>query len=180
MRAQVQRGDMFLVRSAGIISRMIIAVEWFHSKDSRAHFGHSGIITSEKGDTLEALWTFRAGNLSRYRGQQMLIVRPIRSLNKGRIEPELVDRALKEMRTSLGRIYPVWRIPLHLVPALAKFASWKRYHLVCSEQVARYEHLIGFRDGPCTGINPDDLEDRWRLLCLGGVMCQVVFDGKWS
>ena len=180
MKVQVQKGDLFCVSSAGIISRMIIAVEWFHSKDGRAHFGHAGIVTDDKGGTLEALWTVKHAHLDRYRGQRMFVVRPLRQLNRGEITPTLVDRALEEIeREYLGRIYPVWRIPLHLVPPLAKWLSWKRKNLVCSELVARYERLIGVRDSISTGINPDDLDDRWRLLCLGGVMCKVIFDGRW-
>ena len=180
MRPAVQKGDLFVVRGKGLLFATILFVEWFHSKDGQARYGHAGIITDSDGSTFEALWTVRASNLSQCEGQKVFIVRPEMNWMGDEIPHPLIDSSLEIIkRTYQGKIYPFWRLPLHLAPALAKFLSWRRTNLVCSELVARYEQLIGTRPGPCTGINPDDLEDRWRLMTWCGDFYQIVYDDIW-
>ena len=50
----------------------------------------------------------------------------------------------------------------HMIPPLAKYISYSGRFLVCSELTAKYENFIGMRQGPFTGVNPDDLGDGWR------------------
>jgi hypothetical protein len=61
----------------------------------------------------------------------------------------------------LGQIYPAWRIPLHIIPPLAKYLASERW-LVCSELVAKYLFILDARHAQYMGTNPDTLADEWR------------------
>jgi hypothetical protein len=173
---ELRAGDLFCVRSVGLLSYAILAVERFNSKDDRAEFGHSGVIIDAYGSTFEALTTLRYGSLDRYRGKKMLIARPVKKLSQAPVQrfdrQAAINRVIREHR---GQIYPFWRIPLHLVPPTAKYLSVSGRWLVCSEVVAKVESFIGVMSGPYTGRNPDDLADRWRVSWTH----QVLFDGVW-
>lgn len=156
MSLQLLPGDVFCVRSAGIVGLLIRAVQWFHSRDGEATYNHSGIITSPEGDILEAHWQIRQASIWQYEGKQILIGRH-KALTTGRYR-----RAISAIKYKyLGRPYPVWRIAMHLVPFLAKFASLRR-HGVCSEITAEFAYLIGARHGLWPGTTPDILADEIR------------------
>ncbi len=172
----LRAGDLFCVRSAGLLSYAIMAVERFNSKDDKAEFGHSGIIVDAQGSTFEALTTLRYGSIDRYRGQHLLIARPVLKISRSPVQ--LFDRHAainRVIREHQGQIYPFWRIALHLVPPVAKYLSVDGRWLVCSEITAKAEVYMGVLSGPYAGRNPDDLADRWRVSWTH----QVLFDGRW-
>lgn len=173
---QLRAGDLFCVRSAGLLSYAIIAVERWNSKDDKAEFGHSGIIVDVQGNTFEALTTLRYGSLESYRGKHMLIARPVKKLCESPVQyidrHKAINRVIREHQ---GQFYPFWRIALHLVPPAAKYLSVEGRWLVCSEITAKAEVYMGVLSGPYAGRNPDDLADRWRVSWTH----QVVFDGVW-
>jgi hypothetical protein len=173
---ELRPGDLFCVRSAGLLSYAIMAVERFNSEDDAAEFGHSGVIIDAHGSTFEALTTLRYGSLERYRGKKLLIARPSLKLSRAPVQrfdrQAAINRVIREHR---GQIYPFWRIPLHLVPPASKYLSVAGRWLVCSEVVAKTELYMGVLAGPYTGRNPDDLADRWRVSWTH----QVLFDGVW-
>jgi hypothetical protein len=173
----LQPGDIFVAEgSMGLVSAAIRAAERFWSADNEAHHGHAGIVTDISGQTLEALWTVRQGHLSRYSGQLVLIARPTATIFSGAsINPVVVKMALDAIAAEhLGRIYPVWRLPLHLVPPLAKYCHLGRW-LVCSELVAKYLVYIAARCEPYTGVNPDTLADEW----VRWKNFDVLYQGEW-
>lgn len=178
-RPTLQRGDVFVCEgNMGLVSAAIRGAQRILSRDNEASYGHAGIITSAAGATLEALWTVRHGHLDAYAGQRVLIARPARSLYRPTVAICLRtrDQALDMIaQQHLGRVYPVWRLPLHLVPWVAKYASIGRW-LVCSEMVAKYLTLIAARDTVYTGICPDTLADEWRRWHN----FDVLFEGEWS
>ena len=174
----LQRGDVFVCQgSMGVVSAAIRGAQRILSRDNRADYGHAGIITSATGQTLEALWTVRRGHLDAYAGQRILLARPTGTVFRPR-EPVSLrtrDQALDLIEAQyLGRVYPLWRLPLHLVPWLAKYASTGRW-LVCSELVAKYLTLIAARDLVFCGINPDTLADEW--VCWRNF--DVLYEGQW-
>ena len=177
-RPTLQRGDVFVCQgNMGVVSAAIRTAQKVLSRDNRADYGHAGIITSATGQTLEALWTVRAGHLDHYLGQRILIARPARSLYRPQVDISLRTRDLaidQIERQYLGRVYPLWRLPLHLVPWLAKYASTGRW-LVCSELVAKYLVLIAARDTVYAGISPDTLADEW--VCFKNF--DVLYEGQW-
>ena len=174
----LQRGDVFVCEgNMGVVSAAIRGAQKFLSRDNRADYGHAGIITNAVGATLEALWTVRRGHLDAYAGQRILIARPARSLYRPRVDITLRirDQAIVQIEQQhLGRVYPLWRLPLHLVTWLAKYASTGRW-LVCSELVAKYLTLIAARDTVYAGIAPDTLADEW--VCSRNF--DVLFEGQW-
>ena len=108
----------------------------------------------------------------------MLIARPTASLYRPQVPISLRTRdlALEQIeRQHLGRVYPVWRLPLHLVPWVAKYATVGRW-LVCSELVAKYLTLIAARYLVFTGIAPDTLADEWS--CWRNF--EVLLEGEWD
>jgi len=90
----------------------------------------------------------------------------------------VADRALTIlMREQEGRIYPAWRLLLHIIPPIARRTSWGGKFLVCSEIYAKYLYIVHIENGwtdrygykwprhkHFTGANPDMLCDeahRW-------------------
>jgi len=154
---QLIPGDFFGTRNPMALGRGINAVQWFWSKDGESKYSHSGIITSEKGDTYEARWWIRNYHLSDYIGEGIVIAR-FESLNQNKFFNAL--QILKARHDN--QFYPFWRIPLHIFPPLAKFGSWKGKWVVCSELTAEQEYLLGLRHSHYTGTNPDTLADEWH------------------
>ena len=162
-KPRLQAGDVFCVTTAGPLSLVIRAIERFWSEDNSAEFGHAGIITGEHGATFEALARVRHASIERYKGKHVLIARPMRSTDGAVIMRAGKIKAIKQLANEYeGRWYPFWRIFLNRIPPLAKYSSLSGRFLVCSEILAKYENLIGTRQGTFTGVNPDDLADGWR------------------
>ena len=163
-------GDMF------IVSTGIRLVEKFWSKDNEATYGHSAIVGSVGGTLLDTLWRTRWTHISRYAGQQMIIARPVKTLRGIVIDDAAKSLAVKMLSTEChGKLYPVHRLFLHLIPPLAKYFSNGHWR-VCSENSAKLTVMLGAMDGPWAGITPDDLADRWRRWNN----FEVIFEGIWN
>ena len=162
-------GDMALV-SAGI--RLI---ERIWAEDNEATYGHAAIVGTAGGTLLDTLWRVRWTHISRYAGQQIIIARPARTLRGLAITDAARQVSLNMVSADgHGRLYPVHRLALHLLPPLAKYCSNGR-QMVCSERTARYLCLIGAMAEPWAGITPDDLADRFRRWHN----FDVIFEGIW-
>lgn len=162
-KPRLQAGDVFCVTTAGPLSIVIRAIERFWAEDDKAEFGHTGIITGEDGASFEALTRVRHSTIDRYKGKHVLVARPMRSIDGAVIMRAKKIKAMKQLASEYaGKWYPFWRLLLHMIPALAKYISYDGRFLICSELTAKYENYIGTRQGPYTGVNPDDLGDGWR------------------
>jgi hypothetical protein len=161
-------GDIFCTENPMAIGRAINAVQAFWDPDGESKYSHSGIIISETGETSEALWTIKKSNIDQYAGKPIII---------GRHR----DMTLKLFRQAYGRIesqegawYPLWRLPLHLFPPLAKYICFTSMP-VCSEWTSKFLQAAGiFHDW--SGKTPDYLADmiiRWRWW-------DVVYEGIWE
>lgn len=163
---EFKKGDIFFTRSeSGFLGRTIRGITSFWSSDGSAVYNHAGILTSAT-DTFECLARIGHYKLSRYSGGRVMVARPHAANDiKEKVIADIVERYD-------GKIYPAWRLALHLVPPFARLvnrASWP----VCSELVAMYLQKIGVRDYPWSGTSPDRLADevwRWRAYV-------VLFDG---
>jgi hypothetical protein len=151
----LQPGDVFCVRTGGI-GQAIRAVTRFWSKDGRTKHNHSGIVIGHNWETFEAKNRIGRFNLAAYIGRPVIIARPF-------VFPELIQPALdRVILQHSGQIYPWWRLPLHIVPWLARKVSYKGRYLVCSELNAKYLYHVGIRDRHFTGVNPDTLADEMK------------------
>jgi hypothetical protein len=152
-------GDLFAVRTKSVLACGIRAVQKVWSKDHEAIYNHTGIIQDRQGATFEALWRYAEKNLyAEYAGCRVCVAR---YTGEWRVP---VETALADLRRRyrLKPFYPVWRIPLHMIPPLAKISlfDWD----VCSEVVGWWENHIGLRtNGVWSGLNPDDLHDAWAI-----------------
>lgn len=159
----VWAGDIFCAETPWLIGRWITVVSGWLSRDGAAEHGHAGIIINAKGDTIEALTTVRTRNIYKdFTGKRILIARPIKDLNGQPLNSRLKKTCMhKIIKIHLGQWYPWWRIPLNLIPPLAKVWG-DGNHLVCSEIVAKYESLLPTRHKYYMGVSPDTLADEWR------------------
>jgi hypothetical protein len=163
----LQPGDIFLSANPWVIGRAINAVQAWWARDCQAVYGHAGIILGTDGTTLEALWRVKSQNIfSAYSGQQVLIGR-----NK-KLSLFQFWRGARQVLSQYGRIYPLHRLALFMIPPLARRINvfdWT----VCSELVAQYLYHAGAL-GYWSGVMPDDLSDmihNWRDW-------QIVYEGK--
>lgn len=152
-------GDFFGTSNpSAVLGKMIEVSEKYNSRDNEAVYTHSGVIINSLGDTVESLWTVSGQNIWKaYAGQQVIIAR-WNHLNPNVWENVYLETILPRM----GQSYPWWRLPLHLVPPLAKYIAFKSSKLVCSEFVALIEYKMMARHRWYTGTNPDTLADEWK------------------
>jgi len=152
----LQPGDIFCINNPKIHGRMINFVQKMRSSDNESKYSHSGIITSEGGDTFESLWTIRKSTLTPYTGHEILIGR-----NK-HMTLELYQLGWKAVKYHEGQRYPFWRIPLNLFSSTSKIGTgnWAD----CSEMACKFLEacdLVGFWKGK----NPDNVADmihKWK------------------
>lgn len=160
-------GDFFASDSVSDFGRLTRNVERIWSKDNKARCSHAGIIVNTSGGTVESKSTVREGNISDYIGHNLIIGRW-----QG-MDPENFQAGLDAIKWNMGKIYPAWRLPLFLIPALAKLNMWGGLG-VCSELVAKFLIGAGLASiGSWRGQNPDDIADmiqNWRDI-------EIVFNG---
>jgi hypothetical protein len=152
----LKHGDLFATANpSAFLGRGINAIQKWNSRDNESVYSHAGVILFQDGDLIESLWQVQIGNLyERYVGTRIIIARYV----------ELNHRAW--MRTYFmllghrGGKYPWWRLPLHVIPPLAKYLSFTGMP-VCSELVAKAEYYMGARHRWWTGTCPDTLVDEW-------------------
>lgn len=161
-------GDTFSTENPMALGKIINANQWLWSRDNEAIFSHSGILMDNVGTTFEALWTVKSQNLFQaYKKQRVIIARPKVPMV---IKQKALDGIIEEHK---GKIYPLWRLGLHILPPLAKISIFKK-HLVCSEITAKYEYYCGVRHKHYPGATPDTLVDEWRKW---KDEFEIVFDG---
>lgn len=177
-RPLLRPGDEFATRNPMALGAIINFVQRAKSVDNEATYSHTGIIISDEGATLEALWTIKSQNIwDAYKGQQVLIVR------NEHMSPWVFAAGYRKIRKHIGQWYPAHRLVLHLL-GVAKWIHWGR--VVCSELTAKFEvgcaEYLG-QDYPSGflrtwyGVNPDDLTDRWRIGRCFNIVFEGVFDG---
>lgn len=163
-------GDFFCTRNPMALGRAINFIQKLWSKDNNSTYSHAGIITNASGRTLEALWSIRRNHLDAYKGKRVLIGRW-----KG-LEAGAYRKGMDAIQEDIGRVYPLWRLPLFMIPGAAKWISVGKF-TVCSELTCKFLIGAGFTEiGRWQGQNPDDVADiikKWRDV-------EVVFEGVWQ
>lgn len=153
---ELKPGAVFGTRNPMMLGRLINANQWFWSRDGESTYSHSGIIESTLGHTYEALWSIRAGHLKDYDGQKIIIARH-ESLDYQHFRDAMTTVKKRHDR----QWYPWWRVPMFLIPPLAKFGTIGGRRVVCSELVAELLYYLGLRHDKYTGTTPDILADEW-------------------
>lgn len=171
-KIKLQRGDVFAVNSESLIANAINSVSAFWSTDGESQMNHCGIIVNEQGRTFEAKRRVDEYDLSQYIGRRMVIARLLSSETNKKVA------LMRLYREHQGSTYPFWRIPLHLIPPLARAFSYQGKFLVCSEVVAKYEHMVGNRHKNFAGTRPDTLVDEWRKWRSTEIIFDGVFRGE--
>ncbi len=154
-----------------ILSMGIRWVQCFNDVDGKARLTHSFVITTDAGDTFEALWRYREQNIyDAYAGQEVLIGR-----HKGMTREKFYAAHLSIAKKYYGLRYPAWKLPLFfLMPRLLKWLPGKP---VCSEKTFRYPYHAGLVDH-WRGVTPSYVADairRWRDF---EVVYQGIMPGK--
>lgn len=148
----LQAGDIFCTANPMALGRAIKAIERFNSIDNRADYSHSGILLGPTATTFEALWTTRRNGLfNTYAGKQVLIGRNLM------MSKERYEKGWDGISHLEGRWYPFWRLPLNVIPPLAKYLATGK-NAVCSELAAMFLVKAGLFDY-WKGINPDHVAD---------------------
>ncbi len=159
---QIQIGDIFCANHGSeIAAECILAAEKFWSADRRAKYSHAGIITSTEGDTFEALSEgVKRCSLQKYEGKQIKIIRPEQSLAGNALHfKRKRDEYQRLIQQYDGKRYPWWRIPLHIIPPLARFIRLDGQDAVCSEIVGLYLFNLGCIIEQPFGLTPDNISD---------------------
>ena len=168
-KIKLKPGDIFLTRNPMALGKAINWIQRIKSNDNESIYSHAGIITTESGMTLEALWTIKSQNLfEAYRGAKVMI---------GRHADMTKDHYLmgiKAVRPFTGRIYPFHRLFFHLIPGASKYINSGRF-LVCSELVDKFLFESGVERRWYRGRNPDHIADmvrdwkKWETVFEGDI-----------
>ena len=160
---QLQPGDVACTRGTmPVVSAGIRLMEQIWAEDNEATYGHSFIVADDNGAILDTLWRVQWRMIDRYHGEQIIIARPSYTVRGWEISAVSKAIGLEAVAAeSIGRVYPIHRLALHMLPPLAKYFSVGTL-LVCSERTAKYLTIIGARGDVYSGINPDTLADEWR------------------
>jgi len=165
---QLKQGDIFVTRNPMALGRAINFVQKIWSFDNESTYSHAGIIISPYGDTLESLSTIKSQKIAQsYAGKNILIGRHIDMTYKNFLT------GFRSVRKLRGSWYPFHRLPLFIIPPLAKYVHTGRF-LVCSELVDKFLWNAGVAQAFYKGRNPDHIADmikRWKGWA-------TVFEGK--
>jgi hypothetical protein len=169
MKVTLLPGDFFCTENPMALGKAILFIERLWAKDNEADYSHSGIITDAMGTTLEALWRIKGNDLNAYSGQRVIIGRW-----KG-MNAEAFQKGLDAIKEDIGKIYPLWRLPLFAIPGAAKWISSGKF-TVCSELACKFLIGAGFETiGRWQGQDPEDVADmitKWKEI-------DVVYEGTW-
>lgn len=150
--ATLRAGDIFCTANPMALGKAIMAIERFNATDNRAEYSHSGIILGPTATTFEALWTTRRNGLfSNYTGKKVLIGRNVF------MDEDRYRSGWREVAELEGRWYPFWRLPLNVIPPLAKYMATGK-NAVCSELAAMFLVGAGLFEF-WKGVNPDHVAD---------------------
>jgi len=100
-------GDLFVAECGSLLGRTISGVEKWKDAEGDPQWSHAGIIVSEAGETFEALWTIRNGDMSAYAGLRVMIAR-YKKMDRQRFR----DAYKAVAKAHRNEIYPLWRLPL--------------------------------------------------------------------
>lgn len=167
MKPALKPGDVFAVDVGNILDSIINFGQRLYSHDDKSEYPHCGIIKNAQGVTFESGWHIKEYNMCDCVGHKVIIARYHEmDIVKFQIAYE---NLFKEYN---GDLYPFWRLPMHLLPFVAKYV-----HLldrpVCSELVAKFLFLSGVRQPCYMGTNVDTLVDEWKNF----KEVDVVFEG---
>ena len=164
MKLRIKRGDIFLSKNPMSLGKLINAVQRFWSTDDKSKYSHAGIILTETGHTLEALWTVKSQNLYvDYKDTDILIARYVGVKD--------VTAGLHYIRKHRGQWYPFYRLLFMAIPPIGKYINFGR--VVCSELVCKY--LAGADlDITWKGKSPDNIHD----IVKNGKDWIIIHEGK--
>ena len=163
-------GDLLLTHYPSILAESIEAVQYLQGYADTDEWTHAGVITSKKGDLIEALETVRESNIDEYRGVKVMVCR------YDPMTPADSERAYEVLKSRLGEVYPVLAIAEMAIEP--KVREWLHGHgLVCSELAADAYHaalpISFFKE--FRGKTPAMLA-RWFQMSLE---CSTPFQGVW-
>ena len=173
---ELHKGDVFVVYGTSWVSSLIRWSEKLWSQDNKAKASHAGIIISEDGTTLEALYNgIRLYNIYDYKDKVVIYRHTDMDLFKFLKGFDVVKHHEKA-------VYPYWRFIMHSIPILSKISLIKIP--VCSELVAEFLYKAFCNDKKVDdlmmryqnyfGWTPDELEDDWIIA----KDFTIVFYGK--
>jgi hypothetical protein len=163
---ELRPGDIFCSSNPQGLGKAIRIVQIIWRPDSEGRYGHAGIVTDAAGTTFEALWTIRSRSLFRdLAGERVLIGR------HDAMSQRLFQATWPQMTKYRGKKYPAYRLPLFMLPPLAKLHIFRPG--VCSELTALFLYQAGLMSY-WSGVMPDGIADmirRWRGW-------QTIFEGR--
>jgi len=166
-------GDVFATKNPNGLGRAICLAQKVKSPDGKAEYGHTGIIQTPDGKTLEAVWKIAEQNLfEAYKGNKVLVARLKNNDVKG------LKSGLQKVLPLRDRIYPAHRLFLHAI-GLARWIHFLKTP-VCSELTAMFLVACGVPmsfDDNYWGITPDNLVDEWRISKHFDIIFEGILDG---
>ncbi len=145
---ELRPGDLFAIEGTKFYQKLFGFFQWVWDKCGK--WRHAGIVTDEKGNTVEALWKVQPSSLKTYNGLNVIIIR------WNGMTPEAYAKGMAVISEDMGEDYPWWKLPLFLFPTLAHLVSTGKFK-VCSE--LDFKFLIG---SGFDKLNDGDGDDDWR------------------
>lgn len=164
---QIHPGDCFFTKNSPLFDLPINVYQRIMSDDHKAEYGHCGTIIDTEGTTFEALWKIKNQNIwEAYKGEKILIGRHCC------MTPAKAKKGYDAVRHRLGQRYPWWRIPLMLIPPLARKVNLTGRG-VCSETMFKQLNKSGFPEYKWNGRTPDNGAD----LVKYDPDWEIIFEG---
>lgn len=172
-RVELLPGDVFCTAATGWLGRAICWTQSAWEVDGRAEFSHAGFMAARPGVTVEALARGLCyGDLGRYFGLRVLVGR------HRRMDLGAFIRARETWAKDIGRIYPYWRLALHMVPFLPRLVFSGAWY-VCSERTAQMLSVaVGFP--AVKGVTPGYLADAIERWDDFDVVADGIYGEQWQ
>lgn len=170
---KLQCGDIICTRSDAWFGKAIRFIEKINATDNESVYNHVLIMKDEQ-NTFEALGTICSKNFYKeYVGKLVMVIRPLyKAGNQPISDSEKIFILQDLIRKYEGKWYPWYRLPLYLIPPLAKINI--RKIPVCSELAAMFLWKLGIRHDHWAGTNPDTLADELRHWKNYGIICEKI------